>query len=140
MTKKSDMSTRWQKTLTCQHNQKYATLRIVQFQDNPFKHEFESFCFIRGQFFFKTNNAGFCCFVAEEPISPGSNNIPPQKDWSVVAVAAAYLLFAHLLLVNLVIAMFRYGIDFNVVCFVKIDWHEVKINIDNNNILVSLLT
>ena len=35
------------------------------------------------------------------------NNTEPD-DWSVLAVAAAYLLFTHLLLVNLVIAMFRW--------------------------------
>nr|XP_022312126.1 transient receptor potential cation channel subfamily M member 8-like [Crassostrea virginica] len=43
---------------------------------------------------------------AEESSSLESGNIPPQKDWSVVAVAAVYLLFAHLLLVNLLIATF----------------------------------
>lgn len=49
----------------------------------------------------------FSYLIAEEAVSPGSNDIAPLKDWTVIAVAAAYLLFAHLLLVNLVIAMFR---------------------------------
>lgn len=31
----------------------------------------------------------------------------PDNDWTVLAVAAIYLLFSNLLLVNLVIAMFR---------------------------------
>ncbi|XP_078311841.1 transient receptor potential cation channel subfamily M member 2-like isoform X5 [Crassostrea virginica] len=61
---------------------------------------------------------------AEEPISPGSNNIPPQKDWSVVAVAAAYLLFAHLLLVNLVIAMFSYTFERVQKNSEKLWWYE----------------
>lgn len=39
--------------------------------------------------------------------SDTSINRCPQEDWTVQAVAAIYLLFSNLLLVNLVIAMFR---------------------------------
>lgn len=34
----------------------------------------------------------------------------PQEDWTVQAIAAIYMLFSNFLLVNLVIAMFRFGI------------------------------
>lgn len=40
--------------------------------------------------------------------SDTSINRCPQEDWTVQAIAAIYLLFSNLLLVNLVIAMFRY--------------------------------
>jgi hypothetical protein len=32
----------------------------------------------------------------------------PQEDWTVATISALYMLFSNLLLVNLVIAMFRY--------------------------------
>lgn len=34
----------------------------------------------------------------------------PREDWTVQAIAAIYMLFSNFLLVNLVIAMFRFGI------------------------------
>ncbi|XP_078329886.1 transient receptor potential cation channel subfamily M member-like 2 [Crassostrea virginica] len=61
---------------------------------------------------------------AEEAVSPGSNDIAPLKDWTVIAVAAAYLLFAHLLLVNLVIAMFSYTFERVQQNSEKLWWYE----------------
>lgn len=43
--------------------------------------------------------------------SDTSINRCPQEDWTVQAIAAIYLLFSNLLLVNLVIAMFSYTFE-----------------------------
>lgn len=34
----------------------------------------------------------------------------PQEDWTVYAIVAIYMLFSNILLVNLVIAMFRFDL------------------------------
>nr|XP_022311262.1 uncharacterized protein LOC111116556 [Crassostrea virginica] len=51
------------------------------------------------------------------------NNTEPD-DWSVLAVAAAYLLFTHLLLVNLVIAMFSFTFERVQQDSEKLWWYE----------------
>lgn len=48
-----------------------------------------------------------CTNITSEWESDTSKERCPQEDWTVQAVAAFYLLFSNLLLVNLVIAMFR---------------------------------
>lgn len=50
---------------------------------------------------------GECTNITLEWESDTSEERCPQEDWTIQAVAAFYLLFSNLLLVNLVIAMFR---------------------------------
>uniref|UniRef100_K1QH82 Transient receptor potential cation channel subfamily M member 8 n=1 Tax=Magallana gigas TaxID=29159 RepID=K1QH82_MAGGI len=52
-----------------------------------------------------------CTNVTSVWESDTSINRCPQEDWTVQAVAAIYLLFSNLLLVNLVIAMFSYTFE-----------------------------
>lgn len=54
------------------------------------------------------NGGNKCTNVPSEWESDTSIERCPQEDWTVQAVAAFYLLFSNLLLVNLVIAMFRW--------------------------------
>lgn len=54
------------------------------------------------------NGGNKCTNVPSEWESDTSKERCPQEDWTVQAVAAFYLLFSNLLLVNLVIAMFRW--------------------------------
>lgn len=53
------------------------------------------------------NDEGECTNITSVWESDTSKERCPQEDWTVQAVAAFYLLFSNLLLVNLVIAMFR---------------------------------
>nr|XP_034320576.1 transient receptor potential cation channel subfamily M member-like 2 isoform X2 [Crassostrea gigas] len=52
-----------------------------------------------------------CTNITSEWESDTSKERCPQEDWTVQAVAAFYLLFSNLLLVNLVIAMFSYTFE-----------------------------
>nr|XP_022311230.1 transient receptor potential cation channel subfamily M member 2-like [Crassostrea virginica] len=54
----------------------------------------------------------------------GTQDLVPQNDWTVIAVAAAYLLFANLLLVNLVIAKFSYTFERVQENSEKLWWYE----------------
>lgn len=57
--------------------------------------------------FYKGDDPGECTNVTSE-WEAGIKDRCPHKDWTVSAVSGVYLLFSNLLLVNLVIAMFRY--------------------------------
>nr|XP_034319165.1 transient receptor potential cation channel subfamily M member-like 2 isoform X2 [Crassostrea gigas] len=52
-----------------------------------------------------------CTLVKSEWEADSSVERCPDQDWTVLAVAAIYLLFSNLLLVNLVIAMFSYTFE-----------------------------
>lgn len=52
-----------------------------------------------------------CTLVKSEWEADSSVERCPENDWTVLAVAAIYLLFSNLLLVNLVIAMFSYTFE-----------------------------
>nr|XP_034319204.1 uncharacterized protein LOC109618232 isoform X3 [Crassostrea gigas] len=54
---------------------------------------------------------GQCTNITHEWESDTSQQRCPQEDWTVQAVAAFYMLFSNLLLVNLVIAMFSYTFE-----------------------------
>lgn len=56
-------------------------------------------------------DAGECTNITSEWESDTSKERCPQDDWTIQAVAALYLLFSNLLLVNLVIAMFSYTFE-----------------------------
>nr|XP_034320577.1 transient receptor potential cation channel subfamily M member-like 2 [Crassostrea gigas] len=59
----------------------------------------------------KGNDDGECTNITSVWESDTSKERCPQEDWTVQAVAAFYLLFSNLLLVNLVIAMFSYTFE-----------------------------
>nr|XP_022311635.1 transient receptor potential cation channel subfamily M member 2-like isoform X1 [Crassostrea virginica] len=56
--------------------------------------------------------------------TPKVNDPTPRRDWTVLVIAATYILFAHLLLVNLVIAMFSYTFERVKQNSEKLWWYE----------------
>nr|XP_022311261.1 uncharacterized protein LOC111116555 [Crassostrea virginica] len=70
-------------------------------------------------------NLDFLNAEEDEPKCANNTYNPcPQKDWTVPIVAGGYLLFAHLLLVNLVIAMFSYTFERVQKNSEKLWWYE----------------
>lgn len=57
----------------------------------------------------ENNSNGSCTFIQSEWESDPSIERCVEYDWAIMIIAAIYMLLSNLLLVNLVIALFRYN-------------------------------
>lgn len=73
---------------------------------------------------------GECTNITHEWESDTSQQRCPQEDWTIQAVAAFYMLFSNLLLVNLVIAMFRWMVVCYKINYIKqsLHWSFTRLN------------
>lgn len=75
---------------------------------------------------------GECTNITHEWESDTSQQRCPQEDWTIQAVAAFYMLFSNLLLVNLVIAMFRWMVVCYKINYIKQSLHWSFTTLNNS--------